>query len=109
MDYDAYNHNANEPFSVDSAYYCQAGCQLTSYCMYFVFMAGNPNKCYYKSGSNDGNFVTAHGSISGQKFCDGKLKSVLNSKLILFTVTNSLNFRFLHFKLASRIKKGILI
>ena len=71
MDTDSPNHELIPYFPADSAYYCQAGCQLTSYCLYYVFVPFDKS-CFYKSGSDNGNFVLHPGAISGQKFCDGK-------------------------------------
>ena len=71
MDTDSPFHQPEPIIQADSAYYCQAGCQLTSYCLYYVFIPGY-NSCFYRSGSNDGNFVHYPGAIAGQKFCDGK-------------------------------------
>ena len=71
MDTDSQNHQPEPFLQADSAYYCQAGCQLTSYCLYFVYIPGSKT-CFYKSGSDAGYFVPYLNVISGQKFCDGK-------------------------------------
>ena len=71
MNTDSPNHQIGDFFHADSAYYCQAGCQLNSSCLYFVFVTGY-NSCFHKSGSDAGYFVPYLNVISGQKFCDGK-------------------------------------
>ena len=71
LDADSYMHNWNAPFVSNSAYLCQAACQLEINCLFFVYIMSK-KYCFFKFG-NYGDYVSAPGSVSGPKFCEGKV------------------------------------